>query len=155
VKIESEEEKKEIMKRKGKLNGDSLFIENDLSFEERKVQEKLSRWAKEKRNKGMEIKIDRWRTRYGGKWVTWKEIEKEERAREKEGKRGRHEGKGRRRAEGKRRRESEREGLGRPNHLMEPAPSSSYYWLHTALCTCGTLKRVGLLHCGITYAHTP
>lgn len=65
--------------------------------------------------------------------------------------------KGRRRAEGRRRRgsEREREGLGRPNHLMEPAPSSSYYWLHTALCTCGTLKRVGLLHCGITYAHTP
>jgi len=43
VKMESEEEKKKIMKRKGKLKRDSLFIENDLSFEERKVQEKLSR----------------------------------------------------------------------------------------------------------------
>jgi len=43
VKMESEEEKREIMKRKNKLKGDSLFIENDLSFEERKVQEKLSR----------------------------------------------------------------------------------------------------------------
>jgi len=43
AKIESEEGKKEIMKMKGKLKGDSLFIEKDLSFEERKVQEKLSR----------------------------------------------------------------------------------------------------------------
>jgi len=43
VKMESEEEKKEIMKRKNKLKGDNLFIENDLSFEERKVQEKLSK----------------------------------------------------------------------------------------------------------------
>jgi len=82
VKLESEEGKKEIMKRKGKLKGDSLFIENDLSFEERKVQEKLSRWAKEKRSKGIEIKISRGTARYSGKWVTWEEIEREERARE-------------------------------------------------------------------------
>jgi len=70
AKMESEEGKKEIMKRKGKLKGDSLFIENDLNFEERKVQEKLSRWAKEKRSKGMEIKIGKGRARYRGKWVT-------------------------------------------------------------------------------------
>jgi len=43
VKMESEEGKKEIMKMKSKLKGDSLFIKNDLSFKERKVQEKLSR----------------------------------------------------------------------------------------------------------------
>jgi len=30
----------------------------------------------------MEIKIGRGRARYGRKWVTWKKIEKEERARE-------------------------------------------------------------------------
>jgi len=82
VKMENEEEKREIMKRKNKLKGDSLFIENDLSFEERKVQEKLNRWAKEKRSKGMEIKIGRGRARYRGKWTTWEEIEKEERTRE-------------------------------------------------------------------------
>jgi len=55
---------------KNKLKEDSLFIENDLSFEERKIQEKLSRWAKEERSKGMEIKIGRGRARYRGKWVT-------------------------------------------------------------------------------------
>jgi len=84
VKMDSEEGKKEIMKVKNKLKGDSLFIENDLSFEERKVQEKLSRWAKERRSKGMKIKIGRGRARYRGKWVTWEEIEKEERERGKE-----------------------------------------------------------------------
>jgi len=77
AKMESEKGKKEIMKMKGKLKGDSLFIENDFSFEERKVQKKLSRWAKERRSKGIEIKIGRGRAR--GKWVTWEEIEKEER----------------------------------------------------------------------------
>jgi len=45
------------MKNKYKLKGGRLFIENDLSFEERKVQEKLSRWAKEIRNKETEVKV--------------------------------------------------------------------------------------------------
>jgi len=85
VKIDSEEEKKEIMKNKYKLKGERLFIENELSFEERTVQEKLSRWAKEKRNKGMKVKIERGRARVRGKWITWEEIEKEERTREEKG----------------------------------------------------------------------
>jgi len=37
VKLDSEERKKEIIKNKSKLKGDSLFIENDLNFEERKM----------------------------------------------------------------------------------------------------------------------
>jgi len=56
------------MKIKNKLKGDNLFITNDLNFEERKVQEKLSRWAKERRSKEMEIKISRGRAKYRGKW---------------------------------------------------------------------------------------
>jgi len=88
VKMDSEKRKKEIMKMKSKLKGDRLFIENDLSFEERKVQEKLSRWAKKRRSKEMKIKIGRGRARYRGKWVTWEEIEKEERVREKKRSRG-------------------------------------------------------------------
>jgi len=37
IKIESEEEKKEIMKNKHKLKEGKVFIKNDLSWEERKI----------------------------------------------------------------------------------------------------------------------
>jgi len=42
--------------------------------------------AKKRKSKGMEIKIGRGRARYRGKWITWEEVEKEERAREEKGK---------------------------------------------------------------------
>jgi len=41
VKIEGEEGKKEIMRNKFKLKDDRMYIENDLSIEERKIQEKI------------------------------------------------------------------------------------------------------------------
>jgi len=76
AKIVGEEGKKEIMKNKYKLKGKNLFIENDLSFENRKVQEKLSRWARGKKSEGIEVKVGRGR---GG--IAWEEIEREERIR--------------------------------------------------------------------------
>jgi len=63
VKIEDEEGNKEIMKNKNKLKGDRLFIENGLSFEERKIQEKISKWAKDKRSRGTEVRVGRGRVR--------------------------------------------------------------------------------------------
>lgn len=38
AKIDGEEKKREIMKNKNKLKGGKIFIENDLSWEERKLQ---------------------------------------------------------------------------------------------------------------------
>jgi len=43
VKLECEEVKREVMKNKYRLKGDKIFIENGLSWEERKVQEKINR----------------------------------------------------------------------------------------------------------------
>lgn len=43
AKIESEEKKKEIMMNKNRLKGERMFIENDLNWDERKIQEKISR----------------------------------------------------------------------------------------------------------------
>lgn len=43
VKLENEDKKKEIMSNKNKLKGERIFIENDLSWEERKIQEKMNR----------------------------------------------------------------------------------------------------------------
>lgn len=68
AKIENEEKKKEITANKNRLRGERVFIENDLSWEERKVQEKIYRWAKEKRNKGEDIKIGLGKVRVRGIW---------------------------------------------------------------------------------------
>lgn len=51
VKMSSEEEKKEVMRNKHKLKGGSIFIGNDLTWEERKTQERIYKWAKEMRKK--------------------------------------------------------------------------------------------------------
>lgn len=75
VRSEGEEKKKEIMKNKSKLKGHRIFIENDLSWEERKVQERINRWVKEKRSKGSDVKISFGRVRIGGILKTWGEIE--------------------------------------------------------------------------------
>ncbi|XP_070517914.1 uncharacterized protein PF3D7_1120000-like [Cardiocondyla obscurior] len=56
VNLWSSQEKREVMIRKSKLKGGSIFIDNDLSWEDRKRQEKLNRWVKEEREKGKDIK---------------------------------------------------------------------------------------------------
>jgi len=57
VKMDSEEKKREIMQKKNKLSGGNIFIENDLTWEEKKIQRKISVWAKQQRAKGKRIKI--------------------------------------------------------------------------------------------------
>lgn len=46
-----------MIKRKNRLKGENIFIENDLTWEERKVQERIIRWTKKERIKGEDIKI--------------------------------------------------------------------------------------------------
>jgi len=84
VRIVGEEGKKKVMSNKYKLKGGNVFIENDLSYEERKVQEKMNRWAREKRAEGVEVKVGRGRLRLRGKWIGWEEIEREEREKREE-----------------------------------------------------------------------
>lgn len=79
ARVESEGKKKEIMMNKDKLRGERVFIENDLSWEERKVQEKINKWAKEKRQRGEDIKIALGKVRVEGVWKYWDVIiEKED-----------------------------------------------------------------------------
>lgn len=40
ARLENKEVKKEVMRNKFILKGEKIFIENDLSWEERKIQEK-------------------------------------------------------------------------------------------------------------------
>lgn len=78
AKIESEEKKKEIMRNKYKLRGEKFYIENDLSWEERRTQEQITRWAKEQKAKGEEVKVGLGRIRIKGRWKSWAEIKQEE-----------------------------------------------------------------------------
>jgi len=43
IKLENEEMKKEIMRNKYKLKGDRIFIENEVSWEQKRVQERIVR----------------------------------------------------------------------------------------------------------------
>ncbi|EZA53343.1 hypothetical protein X777_06423 [Ooceraea biroi] len=45
AKISSEEEKKEIMDNKNRLKGERIFVEHDLTWEERKTQAEIKEWA--------------------------------------------------------------------------------------------------------------
>jgi len=54
AKLRNEETKREIMSRKNKLKGGMIFIE---TWEERKIQERINKWAKELKNRRMHIKI--------------------------------------------------------------------------------------------------
>lgn len=79
VKLESEEEKMQVLKNKSKLKGEKTFIERDLTWEERRVQEKINRWVREGRGKERkDIKIGKGRIRIEGVWKTWEEIERGE-----------------------------------------------------------------------------
>lgn len=52
VRVEKEEDKKLIWKKKRNLKSRKVWIEEDLTWNERKVRRKLSKVAKEERRKG-------------------------------------------------------------------------------------------------------
>lgn len=76
VTLESEEIKRDIMRNKYKLKGEQFFIENDLTWEERKIQGRISKWAKVRREKGDDIKVAIGKVRIKGKWIFWEELER-------------------------------------------------------------------------------
>lgn len=43
--------KNEMMKNKKKLKGEDIFIENDSTWEERKIQKRINRWARGERGR--------------------------------------------------------------------------------------------------------
>lgn len=78
AKIENEDKKWEIMQNKYRLRGEQIFIDSDLSWEERKIQERINRWAKEQRGRGREIKVGKGRVKVEGRWKKWEEIKQKE-----------------------------------------------------------------------------
>lgn len=57
VEWENWEDKKKVMENKAKLRGQKIYIDNDLTIEEQKVQRELRSIAKEERNNGCKTKI--------------------------------------------------------------------------------------------------
>lgn len=53
VSLKTEEDKREIIKGKNKLKGCRIFIEHDLSWEQRKRQENISVQVKSQKIKGL------------------------------------------------------------------------------------------------------
>lgn len=91
AKLKDWQMKKKVMENKHKLKGGRIFIENDLTWQERKTQEKIHKWVKEEREKGRDVKVGYARVRIGGNWRKWEEVEREIEARRKENEAGERE----------------------------------------------------------------
>lgn len=76
AKMENGEAKEEVMCNKSKLKGENLFIENDLTWEERKIQERIYKWVRREKEKGREVKAGYAKVRVEGKWVKWEDMER-------------------------------------------------------------------------------
>lgn len=86
--LENEKMKWEVMRNKGKLKGEKIFIENDLSWEERRIQERINRWCREEREKDRDVKIGTGRVKIDGIWRRWEEIEGREKGQEVQSEKG-------------------------------------------------------------------
>lgn len=64
------------MKRKKNLVAIRIFIENDFTYDDRKKQKEINKWAKEKKEKGLKTKAGQGRILFEGKWFKWEEREK-------------------------------------------------------------------------------
>ncbi|XP_031777959.1 golgin subfamily A member 6-like protein 6 [Nasonia vitripennis] len=73
AKLRSEEEKRKVMKNKSKLRGTNIYIEHDLSYEEKRKQKEIKRWCMEKQRKGWNIRIGIGRVAIDGQWIRWEE----------------------------------------------------------------------------------
>jgi hypothetical protein len=78
AKTENWEQKKNIMLNKSKSNGrkgERMYIDDDLTKEERETQKKLRELAKEERDRGKRVKIGYRKIQINGEWFRWDERE--------------------------------------------------------------------------------
>jgi hypothetical protein len=78
AKIESWEQKKNIMLNKTKLKekkDERMYIDDDLTKEERETQKKLRELAREERDRGKRVKIGYRKIQINGEWFRWDERE--------------------------------------------------------------------------------
>lgn len=80
VKVKTFEDKLNIMRNKYKLGTrkEKVFIEDDLTREEARVQKILREKAQEERRKGNQTKIGYRKIKINDAWIEWKDLEKKE-----------------------------------------------------------------------------
>lgn len=65
------EDKREILENKKKLIGSTIYIDNDLTQEERRIQKEIRAVAREERNKGRTVKISYQKLTINGEEYRW------------------------------------------------------------------------------------
>lgn len=86
VEMEDWQAKEKIMKEKSKLRGRNIFIDHDMTKEEREVQRKLRERAGREREEGKKVKVGYRKIIVEGKIYIWNEEEEELREKENFGK---------------------------------------------------------------------
>lgn len=76
VKMESWDKKQEMMKRAKKLKGTEIYLDHDLTIEDRKIQYEIRSIAKEENKKGNKTKIEYKKLVIEGVLYKWSEKEK-------------------------------------------------------------------------------
>lgn len=84
IKLKQWEVKEKIMRNKNKLANTEIYIDHDLTVEEREVQRKIAQAAKVARRENSRVKIGCRKMCVDGKWIRWEEI-KRKLEREEEG----------------------------------------------------------------------
>lgn len=84
IEVGNEKEKREIMENKRKLRGREIWIEDDLTWKERRAKWMLMQVAIRKEAEGRKVWLKQGRIQIEGKWWVWDE--EEERLRDRLGK---------------------------------------------------------------------
>lgn len=74
VELNSLEDKIKIMKNKNKLKGQDRYINDDLTRQEREIQNDLRKGAREEKEKGNEVKGS-YQKLLINNWVNWKDLQ--------------------------------------------------------------------------------
>jgi len=77
VKMATKEAKREVMVNKWRLKGKEIWIEEDLTWEERRINWRARRVALERGGKGNSVRIGQGGAWIGGEWWTWDEKREE------------------------------------------------------------------------------
>ncbi|XP_031779776.1 meiosis-specific nuclear structural protein 1-like [Nasonia vitripennis] len=76
IRLRNANDKETIMQNKNKLAETKLFIDHYRSYEERKRQEEISAWVREKKEKGLQLKTGFGKILYKDTWVRWEDKER-------------------------------------------------------------------------------
>lgn len=74
--VEAKSVTREMMANTSKLRGETVYIENNLSWEERRIQERINRWVRVEREKGRNVKTEFARVKVDRQWIKWEDINK-------------------------------------------------------------------------------